>query len=248
MSKLFIGNWKMYLSDEAAEALSKTYAEAAESCRADVACAPAFTALERVGRAVGKSRVALAAQDVFWIDGGAYTGEISAPMLTELGVRYVIVGHSERRAHLNETDETVAKKAKAVQTAGMVPVVCVGETAEERDGGHRDRIVRTQLETVLGQMVMTAERPVVIAYEPRWAIGTGLTCDVKDVAATHALIREIVVAMKDEKALEHLRILYGGSVDGANIGQYLASPGVDGTLVGGASTKPAEVSQMLAAF
>ncbi len=236
MSKLFVGNWKMVLSDDAAVALAEAYVPAAKDAACETAVAPSFTALERVSKAIEGSKVALAAQDVFWASAGAYTGEISAPMLAALGVKYVIVGHSERRA-LGETDEMVAKKAAAVSQAGLVPIVCVGETAEEKAAGRREEVVRAQVAAVLSGFPVDATN-VVIAYEPRWAIGTGLACAPDEAALVHELIKSIVP----------VRVLYGGSVDASNIASYLALPSVDGTLVGGASTKADQAAQLLKAF
>lgn len=248
MPKLFIGNWKMYLSDAVAERLAGTYLEAAEAARCEIAVAPSFTALDRVSRAAGRSKIGLAAQDVFWTDGGAYTGEVSPPMLKALGIRYVILGHSERRAYLGETDAMVSKKAQAAAAHGLVPVVCVGETAEEKERGKREAVVRGQLEAAIEHLHLDDEHPLVVAYEPRWAIGTGVPCRVEDVAVMHGLIRETVEAMKNSEALNHLRVLYGGSVDAKNIAEYVGSPAVDGALVGGASTKPDQIASMIAAF
>ena len=245
--KLFAANWKMYLSDAVAEQLARTYLDAAGGAACEIAVAPSFTALDRVARAVGHAKIGLAAQDLFWTDGGAYTGEVSAPMLKEYGVKYVIVGHSERRAYLGETDEMVAKKAQAAAAHGIIPVVCVGETKEEREAGRQDAVVRGQVEAVFAGLPLSAERPAVIAYEPRWAIGTGVPCEPKDVVMMHGLIRQTLEAMKNGAAA-HLRILYGGSVDARNIASYVSLEAVDGALVGGASTKPEQVAPMLSAF
>lgn len=246
--KLFIGNWKMYLSDAAAEQLARTYLELAEAAVLDVAVAPSFTALDRVGRALGRRKVSLAAQDVFWMDGGAYTGEVSPPMLAELGVRHVIVGHSERRAYLGETDAMAARKAKAAADAGLVPVVCVGETAEERAAGRQDAVVRSQVEAAFSGLAPSSERPAVVAYEPRWAIGSGTPCRPEDVVLMHGLIRQVIEAMKGAPAAGHVRVLYGGSVDPSNLMDYLDLAAVDGALVGKASTRAEDVRAMFKAL
>jgi triosephosphate isomerase len=248
MQKLFLANWKMYLSDADAEALARAYLEGVLASRIDAAVAPSFTALDRVSRVLRGSPVSLAAQDMFWADGGAYTGEISPLQLTALGARYVILGHSERRAYLGETDAMVAKKAAAAQGAGLAPVICVGETKEEWEAGNQQAVVRAQLEAALKGLVFTAEKPVLVAYEPRWAIGTGAACRVEDVVLMHGAIRTAVVGLAGNAALEHLRVLYGGSVDPKNIDEYLASPAVDGVLVGGAGTRPDDARALIEAF
>ena len=236
MRKLFFANWKTYLSDTDAEALARSYAERAASVSADLAIAPSFTALERVARALEGSSVALGAQDAFWNDEGAHTGEVTPKQLAALGAKFVIVGHSERRA-IGETDELVARKAAAVAADGMTPVLCVGETLEERDASAQERVVETQLETVLAAW---GDASIVVAYEPRWAIGTGRPCKPEDVETMHAFIRS-----KLEERKLSARVLYGGSVDPSNLMTYLDVPNVDGALIGGASTKPADVLAML---
>ncbi len=237
MRKLFFANWKMYLGDDEAEALARSYAEGALSASVDVAVAPGFTALERVARVLAASKVALGAQDAFWKDEGAYTGEVAPKQLAALGVKHVIVGHSERRA-MGETDEIVARKAAAVAADGMTPVVCVGELKEEREAGRQEEIVRAQLAAMMA--ALPSEAPFIVAYEPRWAIGTGTPCSPDDVAKMHACIRGI--------AGPDAAILYGGSVDPENFRPYLDLPDVGGLLVGGASARPDAVRAFFEAF
>ncbi|MEK7546471.1 MAG: triose-phosphate isomerase [Patescibacteria group bacterium] len=237
MRKIFFANWKMYLSDDDAVALARAYDEGAVSASVDVVVAPGFTSLERVARALAASKVALGAQDAFWKDEGAFTGEVAPKQLAALGVKYVIVGHSERRA-LGETDDLVARKAATVAADGMTPVVCVGELKEEREAGRQDEIVRVQLETVLKALPPGAA--FLVAYEPRWAIGTGIPCEPSDVAAMHAKIRTLAGA--------DAPILYGGSVDPENFASYLGLQDVDGLLVGGASARLADVRAFFEAF
>lgn len=237
MRKIFFANWKMYLSDDEAVALARAYDEGALSASVDVAVAPGFTALEPVARALAASKVALAAQDAFWKDEGAYTGEVAPKQLAALGVKYVIVGHSERRA-MGETDEIVARKAAAVAADGMTPVVCVGELKEEREAGRQEEIVRAQL--AAARAALPPGAPFVVAYEPRWAIGTGTPCEPDDVAAMHAAIRSIVGA--------DVPVLYGGSVDPENFKSYLGLQDVDGLLVGGASARLDAVRAFFEAF
>jgi triosephosphate isomerase len=226
----------MYLADADAEALARAYDEGARSASVDVAVAPGFTVLERVARVLAASSVALGAQDAFWKDDGAFTGEVAPKQLAALGVKYVIVGHSERRA-LGETDALVAKKAAAVAADGMTPVVCVGELKEEREAGRQEEVVRAQLEAVLKALPAGS---FIAAYEPRWAIGTGVPCEPSDVAAMHAMIRGAVGA--------EVRILYGGSVDPENFRSYLDLEDVGGLLVGGASARPDDVRAFLEAL
>ena len=230
MRKLFFANWKMYLRDSEAEALAHTYAERAVSASVDVVVAPSFTVLERVAEQLEGSPVALGAQDAFWKDDGAFTGEISPKQLAALGVTYVIVGHSERRA-LGETDEMIARKATAVAADGLTPVLCVGETKEEREAGREESVVRAQLESVIS--TWSSEHPLLVAYEPRWAIGTGTPCRPEDVSTMHTHIRQTLEARGFAA-----RVLYGGSVDPSNMRRYIDLPEVDGLLVGGASAHP----------
>ncbi len=241
MRKLFFANWKMYLSDADAEALARQFLDAALSTRVDVAVAPGFTALDRVARVLRGSPVSLAAQDMFWMDGGAYTGEVSPHQLTALGARYVILGHSERRAYLGESDEMIAKKTHAAMESGLVPVLCVGETKEDRDAGRQEKIVGEQLESALARTRVSPEHPIVVAYEPRWAIGTGVSCRPEDVTVMHGHIRSVIDALLDGEALAHTRVLYGGSVDASNAETFFSLPAVDGVLVGSASANPADV-------
>ncbi len=231
MRRLFFANWKMLLADDAAEALARTYAARAAGASVDVALAPGFTALERIGRVLAGSPVTLGAQDAFWESAGAYTGEVSPAQLSALGVRFVIVGHSERRA-MGEDDAVVARKSTAVAAAGMTPVLCVGELREERETGRQEETVRRQLEAVIGG-TWSGPWPIV-AYEPRWAIGTGVPCRPEDVSAMLAVIRAAAGA--------DTRILYGGSVDPKNFRSYLDLAGIHGLLVGGASARPDDVN------
>jgi triosephosphate isomerase len=244
MPKLFAGNWKLYLTDEASVALARAYGEAARETGAEAVAAPSFTALVRVAAALAGTEVALGAQDVYWEDAGAHTGEVSPAALSALGVRYVIVGHSERRA-MGETDEAVARKAAAVLAHGMTPIVCVGETEEEKDADRREEVVRSQLRAALDGLHPTSERPVIVAYEPRWAIGTGVPCEPEEAAAVHRLIRRELEVLVGEGTAS-VRVLYGGSVDPSNVGGFLARPEIDGVLVGGASADAGKAKAMMA--
>lgn len=238
---LMVGNWKMNVNHlEAIQMVQKLAyrLESEDYERAEVVVAPAFTALRSVQLVIEQEHmlIGLAAQDVHWEPEGAFTGEVSAPMLAKLACRYVIVGHSERRQHFGETDATVNKKARAVLAAGMSPIVCVGETLEEREAGQAEEVVKTQLRAGLARLE-GLER-VVVAYEPVWAIGTGRHALPDDAGLMAEVIREAVRDLSDSIVAEQVRILYGGSVNAGNIKDFMAKKHIDGALVGGASLDP----------
>ncbi len=187
-------------------------------------CAP-FTALGIISKSLHGSRVQLGAQNVHWEDEGAYTGEIAAPMLTEIGVRYVIIGHSERRQYFGETDETVNKRLLAAQRHGLTPILCVGETKQQRDAGETEQLIATQLKK---DLVDVDQQNLIIAYEPIWAIGTGDTCEVSEA-------NRIIGIIRSQLKIADVPIQYGGSVKPNNIDEIMAQPEIDGVLVGGAS-------------
>ncbi len=203
----------------------------------EVIVCPPFAALSEVRKAVAHSSVSLGAQNIFWEDHGAFTGEISGRMLTELGVEFVLIGHSERRLHLGETSEMVNKKIVQALASGLVPVLCVGESAEERTAGtHRDR-VRDQLVAALSDVRMRGHHRLMIAYEPIWAIGSGQTPEVGEVIVMHEFIRDVVSTIFGTDVSLEIQVLYGGSVDGSDAYQFLRETQIDGVLVGGASVK-----------
>ncbi len=202
--------------------------------RTVVLCVP-FTDLETVGGNLHGSRVQLGAQNVHWAESGAFTGEISAPMLVELNVRYVIVGHSERRQYFGETDETVNKRLLAAQQAGLTPILCVGETKAQRDAGQTEAVIFEQLSQ---DLVGVDQQNLVIAYEPIWAIGTGDTCEAAEANRVIGLIRSRLTNT-------HVSIQYGGSVKPDNIDEIMAQPEIDGVLVGGASLDPQGFSRIV---
>ncbi len=234
--EIVAGNWKMHKTqDEAAElARSVVSGLGAGSAREVVLCPP-YTALAAVGSALGGTSVALGAQNVHWEESGAFTGEISAPMLAALGCRYVIVGHSERRALFGETDDNVARKLHAVAAGGMIPILCVGETLEERERGDTEAVVTRQLEGALGAWKSKGGRDLVVAYEPVWAIGTGRTATPDQAQEVHGLVRDFLGGAFGGDAAEATSILYGGSVKPSNAAELLARGDIDGALVGGAS-------------
>ena len=243
--KLIAGNWKMNGSLADNEALVRALVAglaAAGGC--DTAVAVPAPYLAQVQALVQGSALALAAQDVSQHAAGAYTGEVSAAMLREFGVRYALVGHSERRQFHGETDADVAVKAQRALASGITPIVCVGETLAEREAGQTEAVVKRQLAAVIhlnGHCISE----VVVAYEPVWAIGTGKTASPEQAQQVHAVLRAQLAAASDKA--QHIRLLYGGSMNAANAAQLLAQPDIDGGLVGGASLKAADFQAILAA-
>jgi len=233
---ILAANWKMNLgrADEAIAFLRKIRPGLSEIEGLDLVLCPPITVLSALAELLGRTRIALGAQDAHWESSGAYTGEVSAAMLAEFGCRYVIVGHSERRQIYGESDAQVAAKFAAVQAAGMLPIVCVGETLEERDAGQTERTVARQIDAVLAAGASDALAKAVLAYEPVWAIGTGRNATPQQAQDVHAFLRARVAA-RDRGVAQALRILYGGSVKPANAGAIFAMPDVDGGLIGGAS-------------
>jgi triosephosphate isomerase (TIM) len=227
---IIAGNWKMYKTQrESSEFLQEFMPklEQTPSEREVVLCVP-FTDLGVMSKNLHNSRVQLGAQNIHWEDEGAFTGEISGPMLTELGLRYVVVGHSERRQYFGETDETVNLRLLAAQRHGLIPILCVGETKQQRDAGETESHISKQL---IEGLVDVDQQQLVIAYEPIWAIGTGDTCEAAEANRIMGLIRS-------QLKVADVPIQYGGSVKPANIDQIMAQPEIDGVLVGGASLDP----------
>jgi len=234
---LIAGNWKMHKTlSEAVSFASALKGQLEEGGRGvEVAVCPPFTALAGVSEVLKESGINVGAQDVFWEEKGAFTGEISPPMLADLGCRYVIIGHSERRQYFGETDSAVNRKTRAALRWDLVPIVCVGETLSEREGGAALRVVERQLRGGLEGLLPHQAAGLVIAYEPVWAIGTGVNASPRDAQEMIAFIRRTVGEMYGGRAAESVRILYGGSVSPANAASILAEPDIDGALVGGAS-------------
>lgn len=240
---LIVGNWKMNATHlEAIQMIQKLHyrLEPSDHQRVEVVVAPPFTALRSVQTVVEADRMpfALGAQHVHWEEKGAFTGEISPLMLAKLNVAHVIVGHSERRQFFGETDDTVNKRARAVVTAGMRPVVCVGETLEQREAGETDSTVLGQLTGALRGLSAEQIEGAAIAYEPVWAIGTGRNADPDDAGAVCELIRNQIGSTFGEAAAGGVRILYGGSVNPGNIKGFMAKRHINGALVGGVSLDP----------
>lgn len=238
--KIIAANWKMNMTvGEADTFLDSFLLELGDEKRADVVIVPAFTALARVSqRLSGVQNVKLGAQNMHWEKSGAFTGEISAQMLRELFVRFVVLGHSERRTIFGETDATVNKKVVAALEATLKPIVCIGETLAERDGDKVEQVLDTQLRGSLAGLSMKDIGEVVLAYEPVWAIGTGRTASPEQAQAAHAFIRKTVESMWDKATADKIRIQYGGSVKPGNTAELMSQPDIDGALVGGAALDP----------
>ncbi|MBM4361616.1 MAG: triose-phosphate isomerase [Deltaproteobacteria bacterium] len=235
---LIAGNWKMFHGGATGVALAHGVAQGARGLRGvEIVVAPPFTALAAVAHEVQGSPVEVAAQNMAARAEGAFTGEVSAPMLLESGCRWVILGHSERRQLYGETDEAVREKTRAALAAGLRPIVCIGETLAEREAGTTLAVLARQVDAFAGELVATAGTAVV-AYEPVWAIGTGKVAGPDQAQEAHAAVRARLAAAAPDLAAR-TRILYGGSVKADNAGALLACPDVDGALVGGASLDPA---------
>ena len=242
--KLIAGNWKMNGSLAANEALLKAIVAGLADAACDVAVAVPAPYLAQVQALTAGTVVAVAAQDVSKHEAGAYTGEVSAAMLRDFGARYALVGHSERRQYHGETDAVVAEKAQRALAAGITPIVCVGETLQEREAGQTEAVVKRQLAAVIhlnGHCISE----VVVAYEPVWAIGTGRTASPEQAQAVHAVLRAQLAAASEHA--DRIRLLYGGSMNAANAAELLAQPDIDGGLVGGASLKAPDFLQIIAA-
>ncbi len=233
---LVVGNWKLHNNLAASETLARAVMQSTEGVRGvDVAVAPVFVSLPTVAKVLSGSAVGLAAQDVHFEDKGAFTGEVSAPLLADVGCRYCIVGHSERRQYFGETDALVKKKVAALLRAGVTPIVCVGETLAQRDAGQALATVLGQLDAIFDQGDASTLARVVIAYEPVWAIGTGRVASPEDAQEVHAAIRGRCRERIDPDAAARLTLLCGGSVKPDNAGDLMAEGDIDGALVGGAS-------------
>lgn len=238
MRALVAGNWKMNGTRADARALAEAARETASGADVDVAVFPPAVYLEAVRGALGKTSVKLGAQNAHDAPSGAFTGETSLPMLVDLGVSMLLVGHSERRHVFGETDAFIRRKVDAALALGVCPVLCVGETGEERRQGLTATVLARQLTTAL-EGVEVLGRPLEIAYEPVWAIGTGVTATPEQAGEAHATVRDVLKGVQSRAWAEAVRVLYGGSVTAANARELMRTPGVDGLLVGGASLNPA---------
>ena len=243
---LFAGNWKMYKTpQEAADTAKQLVEQVREVADVDIMIAPPFTALESVSRVIKNSPVALGAQNLYWEDEGAYTGEISAPMLKSAGCQYAIIGHSERRQYFGETDKTVNQKIQAAIQVGLKPVFCIGETEQEREAEQTLSVLDKQVRKGLERLVPEQLDTLIIAYEPVWAIGTGKTATEDQAQEVHQFIRSLIEKSFGNDLSKSIRILYGGSVKPDNILNLMAMPDIDGALVGGASLSADSFSRII---
>ena len=236
---IVVGNWKLHYNINESLALATEVKNQVAALReVEVGVAPVFTALYAVGKRLEGSNVRLCAQDVHWEDKGAWTGMVCAPLLADVGVSYVIIGHSERRQHFGELDAAVGLKARAVLRAGLQAIVCVGETDRERDANETFGRIVAQLEGALSSLTVADAEKIVVAYEPVWAIGTGRTATPAQAQEVHAFIRKKLAERWTPEVAGKIRIQYGGSVKPENAAELLSQPDIDGALVGGASLKP----------
>jgi len=240
------GNWKMYkTAAETAAFFEKFALLVANALHVDVVVCVPFVNLPVAVMATRWTAIGVGAQDVFWLKEGAYTGEVSAPMLTAIGCRWVIIGHSERRQYFGETDETVLKKTVAALEAGLTPIVCVGERLEEREARATEAVLGTQCANGIAGLEPEQFARIVIAYEPVWAIGTGKTATPEMAADAHRFLRAQIADRFGVDAAAACRILYGGSVKPDNVADLMAQPEIDGALVGGASLDPASFAAIV---
>lgn len=245
--KIIAGNWKMNKTPSEAKALAEAIASKSADAKCDVVICPTAICIPAAVEAVKGSSVAVGAQNVHFKESGAYTGELAANMLTEAGVKYVIIGHSERRQYFGETDETVNLRTKAALAAGLLPIVCVGESLTEREQGIMDDTVRRQTKIALLGVSAKDAKKVVIAYEPVWAIGTGKTATADQADEVCGIIRETVKGLYGSEVSDVIRIQYGGSMNAGNAAELLAKPNIDGGLIGGASLKPDDFAVIIGA-
>ncbi len=255
MKKIFVANWKMNLAVAETEKLTEELSQGIRSLvneELEIVLCPAFPALDNLSLMLKKENPAnlkIGAQDVFWEEKGAFTGEVSVKMLKEADCEYVIVGHSERRKNLGETDEMVNKKVKVLLENDLTPIICVGETFEERQKGIRDVVVARQTEAAMDGAELFGNKKVIIAYEPVWVIGTGQAVDPEDAEHSHKMIRESLLEIFSLDIVEkHFQIIYGGSVDSKNIKDFVDREDIGGVLVGGASLKAEEFVKMIKAI
>jgi triosephosphate isomerase len=233
---LIAGNWKMYKTwQEARDTAVRLAGLVAAATDRDIMVAPQFTALVPVCEALTKTNIGVGAQDLFWEAEGAYTGEVSPAMVVAAGCRYAIIGHSERRQYFGETDETVNKKIRAARSSALIPVMCIGETGEEREAKKTFSVLDKQIKNGLHGFALEDIRDLVLAYEPVWAIGTGKTATSEQAQEVHAYVRSVVKTIFGAPLASALRILYGGSVKPNNIAELMRMDDIDGALVGGAS-------------
>lgn len=242
---MLAGNWKMHKTKKDTLSFFDVFLKeiAPLSNQPDLLFACPFTSLEAAKKAVGNTTIDIAAQNVHFEDQGAFTGETSIPMLQELGIKHVIIGHSERRQYFNESDESVTRKVFSCLTNAMTPIVCVGETKEQRERDETTAVIKRQVEAFISEL--DSPKELIVAYEPIWAIGTGLTATAEQAQQVHRFIRDLFESRFGSAVAQNLRILYGGSAKPENIAALVAQEDIDGALVGGASLKPETFSEMV---
>jgi len=247
--KIVAANWKMNMTQaESARFVESFLRDVGDITDVDVVIIPPFTAIAKVSEALGKAHnIKVGAQNMFWEKNGPFTGEISAPLLRDLFVHYVVLGHSERRTLFGETDEMVNRKVRAALEGKLRPIVCVGETLEQRDNGNVEKILSTQLRGSLAGLSPKELQESVVAYEPVWAIGTGRNATPEQAQEAHMFIRHTLREMADDAVAERVRIQYGGSVKPENARELMSQPDIDGALVGGASLDPRSFVQIVKA-
>ncbi|GIM31517.1 triose-phosphate isomerase [Paraclostridium bifermentans] len=242
---IIAGNWKMHKTiAEAVEFVNEIKGKVNNTDVEAVICAP-FTLLKDLKEATKGTPIKIGAQNMHYADNGAFTGEISAPMLKELDIDYVVLGHSERRQYFNETNETVNKKVLKALESGIDPILCIGETLEEREADKTKDVCKVQTEKALENVTAEDMKKVVIAYEPIWAIGTGKTATAEQANDVIAYVREVVKGLYGEEISEEVRIQYGGSVKPSNVSEIMNQTDIDGALVGGASLQPADFTELV---
>ncbi len=233
---IIAGNWKLNNTISEAVTLTTALKDLVASCTGvEIIVAPTFTALDAVSKVIKDTNILLAAQDVYWEDSGAFTGEVSVPMLKDAGCDYVIIGHSERRQYFGETNESVNQKVKAALSHDLKPIICVGEQLEDREAGHTEKVIENHVTGGIADLSAADLLSSVIAYEPVWAIGTGKTATPAQAQEAHSYIRKLLKDAHTDETASQIRIQYGGSVKPENAAELMAQPDVDGALVGGAS-------------
>lgn len=243
---IIAGNWKLNnTSKEAVELVTLLKRELSDIKDVDIVVCPVFTVLAEVSDTLYETNIEVGAQNLYWEDSGAFTGEISAPMIKDAGAAYVIIGHSERRQYFGETNETVNKKIKAALKHGLIPIVCVGEVLAEREANKTFDVIKNQCDGSFAEISKDDFEKLVIAYEPVWAIGTGKTATPDQAQEVHQFIRQWIQKKYGDKTASGLRIQYGGSVKAENIAELMAKPDIDGALVGGASLKADSFSKIV---
>ncbi|WP_425448551.1 triose-phosphate isomerase [Dethiothermospora halolimnae] len=242
---IIAGNWKMNKTIKEGVELVNKIKDITNDTDVEVAVCVPYISLNEIKKTIGDSNLKLGAQNMHWEDNGAYTGEVSPPMLKEIGINYVIIGHSERRQYYNETDETVNKKIKSALKYGINPIVCVGETLEQRETGKAKEVVKKQIENAFDDISSDNMKKIVIAYEPIWAIGTGKTASSEEANDMISYVREIIKGKYGEEISEEVRLQYGGSVKPNNVTEIMNQTDIDGALVGGASLKAEDFIELV---